>query len=153
MVAAWQSCRSTEVDRPQAFPGPMRSSPASGKDRVGAMVGKITLSALTGALMRKSPPVKGLGRQLGPHYRVVAAHCPATFSSIDKRGMVGENPPMSTAPIRQSDPTATPPPDIPDRSCTWCKVLMMKRLVAGGQFIHYTCPQCIFQHTTKHVLH
>ena len=38
---------------------------------------------------------------------------------------------------------------IPDRICTWCKVTMMKRLVAGGKFIHYTCPKCIFQHTTR----
>jgi len=39
--------------------------------------------------------------------------------------------------------------DIPDRLCTWCKVPMMKRLVGGGAFIHYTCPKCIFQHTSK----
>lgn len=26
---------------------------------------------------------------------------------------------------------------------------MHKRLVGGGQFIHYTCPKCIFQHTSK----
>ncbi len=26
---------------------------------------------------------------------------------------------------------------------------MTKRLVAGGRFIHYTCPKCVFQHTTK----
>ena len=39
--------------------------------------------------------------------------------------------------------------DIPDRLCTWCKVLMKKRLVASGQFVHYTCPKCIFQHTTR----
>jgi hypothetical protein len=26
---------------------------------------------------------------------------------------------------------------------------MLKRLVADGQFIHYTCPKCIFQHTSK----
>jgi hypothetical protein len=45
--------------------------------------------------------------------------------------------------------TAPPPRDIPDRLCTWCKVPMKKRLVASGQFIHYTCPKCIFQHTTK----
>jgi hypothetical protein len=47
---------------------------------------------------------------------------------------------------------STPSPtneDIPDRLCTWCKVPMKKRLVASGQFIHYTCPKCIFQHTTK----
>jgi len=39
--------------------------------------------------------------------------------------------------------------DLPDRLCTWCKVPMKKRLVASGQFIHYTCPKCIFQHTTR----
>ncbi len=41
------------------------------------------------------------------------------------------------------------PASLPDRLCTWCKVAMTKRLVAGGQFIHYTCPKCVFQHTTK----
>jgi hypothetical protein len=41
--------------------------------------------------------------------------------------------------------------DLPDRLCTWCKVAMTKRLVGGGQFIHYTCPKCVFQHTTKRV--
>lgn len=56
---------------------------------------------------------------------------------------------------------ATTPPDseaaqavsalaeIPDRLCAWCKVVMMKRLVGGGVYIHYTCPTCIFQHTAK----
>ena len=29
---------------------------------------------------------------------------------------------------------------------------MTKRLVAGGQFIHYTCPKCVFQHTTQRAL-
>ncbi len=38
---------------------------------------------------------------------------------------------------------------IPDRDCTWCKVPMAKRLVGGGAYIHYTCPKCIFQHTSK----
>jgi hypothetical protein len=42
-----------------------------------------------------------------------------------------------------------PASDLPDRLCTWCKVPMKKRLVASGQFIHYTCPKCIFQHTTR----
>jgi hypothetical protein len=42
--------------------------------------------------------------------------------------------------------------DVPERLCTWCKVAMTKRLVAGGQFIHYTCPKCVFQHTTKRIL-
>lgn len=26
---------------------------------------------------------------------------------------------------------------------------MKKRLVGGGKFVHYTCPQCIFQHAMK----
>jgi len=26
---------------------------------------------------------------------------------------------------------------------------MTKRLVADGRFVHYTCPKCVFQHTTK----
>jgi hypothetical protein len=56
---------------------------------------------------------------------------------------------MPTTPANQSDPPAMPGADIPDRLCTWCKVAMTKRLVADAQFIHYTCPQCIFQHTTK----
>ena len=51
----------------------------------------------------------------------------------------------SASPSNASSPTA----DLPDRLCTWCKVAMTKRLVAGGQFIHYTCPKCVFQHTTK----
>lgn len=42
-----------------------------------------------------------------------------------------------------------PRTELPDRLCTWCKVLMRKRLVGGNQFIHYTCPKCIFQHTTR----
>ena len=45
--------------------------------------------------------------------------------------------------------TQAPASDLPDRLCTWCKVPMKKRLVASGQFIHYTCPKCIFQHTTR----
>jgi len=40
-------------------------------------------------------------------------------------------------------------PDLPDRLCTWCKVPMKKRHVASGQFVHYTCPKCVFQHTTR----
>ncbi|MEW6245502.1 MAG: hypothetical protein AB1555_02205 [Nitrospirota bacterium] len=49
------------------------------------------------------------------------------------------------------EPTASPA-DLPDRLCTWCKVPMQKRLVGGGKFIHYTCPKCVFQHTTKHAV-
>jgi len=26
---------------------------------------------------------------------------------------------------------------------------MKKRLVGGAQFVHYTCPKCVFQHTTR----
>ena len=57
----------------------------------------------------------------------------------------GENARVAT--ITQSDPTSSA--DLPDRLCTWCKVAMRKRLVASGQFIHYTCPTCVFQHTTR----
>jgi len=48
--------------------------------------------------------------------------------------------------------TATPDLSLdalPDRLCTWCKVPMKKRLVGGRQFLHYTCPKCIFQHTIR----
>lgn len=51
----------------------------------------------------------------------------------------------STPPSNPSAPTA----ELPERLCTWCKVPMTKRLVAGDRFIHYTCPKCVFQHTTK----
>ncbi|MDF0645375.1 MAG: hypothetical protein P0111_15195 [Nitrospira sp.] len=52
---------------------------------------------------------------------------------------------------------ATPPPsgtspvlfELPERLCTWCKIAMKKRVVGGGQFVHYTCPKCIFQHTSR----
>jgi hypothetical protein len=54
----------------------------------------------------------------------------------------------SPQPHNQPDPAAALA-DVPDRLCTWCKVPMKKRLVGGGQFIHYTCPQCIFQHAMK----
>ena len=39
--------------------------------------------------------------------------------------------------------------NLPDRLCTWCQVPMKKRLVGGNQFVHYTCPKCVFQHTTR----
>jgi hypothetical protein len=39
--------------------------------------------------------------------------------------------------------------DTPDRACTWCKVPMIKKLVGNGAFLHYTCPKCVFQHTSK----
>jgi hypothetical protein len=56
---------------------------------------------------------------------------------------------MADATKKQPDPVATALADVPDRACTWCKVPMTKRLVGGGAYIHYTCPKCIFQHTTK----
>jgi len=40
--------------------------------------------------------------------------------------------------------------DTPDRACTWCKVPMTKRLVGDGKFLHYICPKCVFQHTSKY---
>jgi hypothetical protein len=57
-------------------------------------------------------------------------------------------------PVVTDQPTLPPdkpaaPAELPDRLCTWCKVPMTKRLVGGGLFIHYTCPKCVFQHTTK----
>jgi len=39
--------------------------------------------------------------------------------------------------------------DTPDRTCTWCKVAMSKRLVGNGTYLHYICPKCRFQHTAK----
>lgn len=56
---------------------------------------------------------------------------------------------MSDQPQSQPDQTAVAPDAIPDRLCTWCKVPMVKRLVGRGAYIHYTCPQCVFQHATK----
>jgi hypothetical protein len=41
------------------------------------------------------------------------------------------------------------PTELPDRLCTWCQLPMKKRLVGGKQFVHYTCPKCVFQHTTR----
>lgn len=56
--------------------------------------------------------------------------------------------PASPGPERTAAPDAALAA-IPDRNCTWCKVPMAKRLVGGGLYIHYTCPKCIFQHTSK----
>lgn len=57
-------------------------------------------------------------------------------------------PRMSSAAPFESNADQSPA-DLPDRLCTWCKVPMKKRLVASGQFVHYTCPKCVFQHTTR----
>jgi hypothetical protein len=52
--------------------------------------------------------------------------------------------------VAPSEPNQTPPSaDLPDRLCTRCRLPMKKRLVGGKQFIHYTCPKCVFQHTTR----
>jgi predicted RNA-binding Zn-ribbon protein involved in translation (DUF1610 family) len=52
--------------------------------------------------------------------------------------------------VTSSIPNQIPPSaDLPDRLCTWCRVEMKKRLVGGKQFVHYTCPKCVFQHTTR----
>ncbi len=55
---------------------------------------------------------------------------------------------MSEASSNPTPKPAVQDSPLPERLCTWCKVPMTKRLVAGGQFLHYTCPQCVFQHTT-----
>jgi hypothetical protein len=57
-------------------------------------------------------------------------------------------PAMTDQPLSRTDSPQSPSL-LPDRLCTWCKVPMTKRLVAGGKFIHYTCPKCVFQHTIK----
>lgn len=57
--------------------------------------------------------------------------------------------PMTSSPTPKPDRTAAALAAIPDRACAWCKVPMTKRLVGGGLYIHYTCPKCIFQHTSK----
>jgi hypothetical protein len=41
--------------------------------------------------------------------------------------------------------------DTPDRSCAWCKVPMTKKLVGNGRYVHYICPKCVFQHTSRYV--
>ena len=67
------------------------------------------------------------------------------LSRLTRFLVLGDNAAMSTSP----NAPASPASELPDRLCTWCKVPMNKRLVASGQFIHYTCPKCIFQHTTR----
>lgn len=48
--------------------------------------------------------------------------------------------------------TVCPACETPDRACTWCKVPMRKKLVGNGRFLHYLCPKCAFQHTSKYAL-
>ncbi len=72
----------------------------------------------------------------------------AAFDRLTRFSAVGENAPM--ADVAPSIPIPNPPSgDLPDRLCTWCRVSMKKRLVGGMQFVHYTCPKCVFQHTTR----
>jgi hypothetical protein len=56
---------------------------------------------------------------------------------------------MAEQPTDKNHDTAPAVPEIPDRLCTWCKIPMLKRLVGGNLYVHYTCPQCVFQHTAK----
>jgi hypothetical protein len=55
---------------------------------------------------------------------------------------------MSSGPDQKTSGTSSQD-GIPDRLCTWCKVPMTKRLVGDGQYLHYTCPKCVFQHAMK----
>lgn len=56
---------------------------------------------------------------------------------------------MTHSCMATSTPNQQTDRNLPDRDCTWCKIPMRKRLVGEGRFIHYTCPECIFQHTAK----
>jgi len=56
---------------------------------------------------------------------------------------------MSSRPEQQPSSSNPAQDEIPDRLCTLCKVPMKKRLVGGGQYLHYTCPKCVFQHAMK----
>jgi hypothetical protein len=56
---------------------------------------------------------------------------------------------MPEQPIDETHQPTSALAEIPDRLCTWCKIPMLKRLVGGNLYVHYTCPQCIFQHTSK----
>ena len=56
---------------------------------------------------------------------------------------------MSSMPDQQPASNNPAHDGIPDRLCTWCKVPMTKRLVGDGQYLHYTCPKCVFQHAMK----
>lgn len=67
--------------------------------------------------------------------------------SLTTKARLYENATMSTP---SPDSLAmTPGSELPDRQCAWCKINMNKRLVGEDRFIHYTCPACIFQHTSK----
>ena len=42
--------------------------------------------------------------------------------------------------------------EIPERMCTWCNLRMKKKLVGNGRYVHYICPKCVFQHTSKYTV-
>ncbi|GKS57124.1 hypothetical protein YTPLAS18_06510 [Nitrospira sp.] len=69
------------------------------------------------------------------------------MNALTKQRPVGHNALMSEATPKPSPASTQPDGPLPDRTCTWCKVPMNKRLVASGLFLHYTCPKCVFQHT------
>ncbi|MCG3777330.1 MAG: hypothetical protein JW388_0015 [Nitrospira sp.] len=73
---------------------------------------------------------------------------PGSLGRLTRFSTVGENAAMATR-IPSDLISTQSPADLPDRLCTWCKVAMRKRLVASGQFVHYTCPTCVFQHTIR----
>ena len=66
-----------------------------------------------------------------------------TLRKLTASEPLGDNAHMSSRPEQPAQS------DIPDRLCTWCKVPMKKRLVGNGQYLHYTCPKCVFQHAMK----
>ena len=80
--------------------------------------------------MRNHLRLSGVGQQLGPHYRVLMVRCPETFSDLYANAAIdlartGRRESIHVdAPLHQPIPTATSLSDIPDRSCTWCKILM-----------------------------
>jgi len=58
----------------------------------------------------------------------------------------------STVAVTTEEKTSNvcPSCDIPNRMCTWCQLAMIKKLVGNGRYIHYICPKCVFQHTSKY---
>ncbi len=79
-----------------------------------------------------------IGESSGREERIILLFL-TRVAQLTRFGTLGDNAPMET-------PAET---DLPDRRCTWCGIPMKKRLVGGKQFVHYTCPKCIFQHTIK----
>ncbi len=86
---------------------------------------------------------------MAQHYIQAVPALSSPLRALTSLSSLGENADMSTSPKDQALPDTATLSTIPDRACTWCKVTMLKRLVADGKFVHYTCPKCIFQHTSK----